>query len=542
MSSSAQTTPPPTPRKTTPGWWKHVSAAVLLLVLVLTLQRLSGAYESDLGAHPDEPTHFVTGLLVRDYLVTGIPRNPMAFARDYYDHYPKVALGHYPPVFYLLQAAWTLPFTPAKTSILLFMAVLSASFAYTVFFILNRAVGFLPGLMGSLLCAALPVVQLQATQVMSDLPLAIFCLFAALAFARYLETERLRDAVLFGLLASAATLTKGSGLLLALVPPLAIAFARRIELVRRLSFWMPALIVAVLCGPWMVATYHITREGMMDQSPLEYVATALPYYVGKAFHVFGFALPVFAVAGAILRANRTESGKIAFAPGFAACLALLLAVLAFYFLVPAGFDPRYLLPAAPALIILAVAGASSLSGMMREKWNTAAPLLTALPFALLLGLFLVKPFHVVKKHFRGYTSLVERLLAESESNRHKILVSSDARGEGAVIATIAMKEKRPGHRVERASKLLSESDWLGRHYKLKAQSPEAVTALLKKRRIRWIITDGSIPKSRQTRHWQLLADTLKNSPENFRLIAEFPIQRKPGKKTRTACLYRRNAP
>ena len=34
----------------------------------------------------------------------------MAFAENYYLHYPEVAMGHWPPGFYLLQAVWTLLF------------------------------------------------------------------------------------------------------------------------------------------------------------------------------------------------------------------------------------------------------------------------------------------------------------------------------------------------------------------------------------------------------------------------------------------------
>ncbi|NIP96904.1 MAG: hypothetical protein GWO24_27105, partial [Akkermansiaceae bacterium] len=47
----------------------------------------------------------------------------------------------------------------------------------------------------------------------------------------------------------------------------------------------------------------------------------------------------------------------------------------------------------------------------------------------------------------------------------KLLVSADARGEGAFISEVAILDgNRPSHTVERSSKTLSKSDWLGRGY------------------------------------------------------------------------------
>src|SRR5262249_27717347 len=47
------------------------------------------AFASELGAYSDEPAHYVTGIMVHDYLTHAFPHNPMAFARDFYDRFPK---------------------------------------------------------------------------------------------------------------------------------------------------------------------------------------------------------------------------------------------------------------------------------------------------------------------------------------------------------------------------------------------------------------------------------------------------------------------
>ena len=78
-------------------WKQDIMALVLFLAATVGWQLQTGAYKSEFGGHPDEAAHYVTGLMIRDYLTGGIPEHPMKFARNYYDHYPKVALGNWPP-------------------------------------------------------------------------------------------------------------------------------------------------------------------------------------------------------------------------------------------------------------------------------------------------------------------------------------------------------------------------------------------------------------------------------------------------------------
>ncbi|HJZ98096.1 MAG TPA: oligosaccharide flippase family protein, partial [Candidatus Solibacter sp.] len=73
-----------------------IPMAVFLLAAIV-LQWRDGAFHAEFDGHPDEAGHFITSLMIRDYAATRIGTNPLAFARDYYLHYPRVALGHWPP-------------------------------------------------------------------------------------------------------------------------------------------------------------------------------------------------------------------------------------------------------------------------------------------------------------------------------------------------------------------------------------------------------------------------------------------------------------
>ena len=44
---------------------------------------------------------------------------------------------------------------------------------------------------------------------------------------------------------------------------------------------------------------------------------------------------------------------------------------------------------------------------------------------------------------------------------------------------MALHEKRPSHIILRATKMLSQSDWMGRHYTLLYQTPEQVMGFLR---------------------------------------------------------------
>jgi hypothetical protein len=82
------------------GRGEAVAAFAVLLGFVVTLQALGGAYASGFGGYPDEPAHLVTSLMVRDFTAGLDFRHAWQFAQQYYLHYPKVAIGVWPPVFY----------------------------------------------------------------------------------------------------------------------------------------------------------------------------------------------------------------------------------------------------------------------------------------------------------------------------------------------------------------------------------------------------------------------------------------------------------
>jgi len=97
---------------------------------------------------------------------------------------------------------------------------------------------------------------------MAEALLALFSLLSLAALIRFLENETLSGAVLFGLLASAAILTKASGLALAVVPVVSLLLTRNPRRLLSPRLCVSAVLVGILCVPYYLLTLKMVRAGM----------------------------------------------------------------------------------------------------------------------------------------------------------------------------------------------------------------------------------------------------------------------------------------
>ncbi|HJT77942.1 MAG TPA: glycosyltransferase family 39 protein [Gemmataceae bacterium] len=502
--------------------WRYLLGSTLAVValawaVAVALQVAGGAYRNEFGGHSDEPGHYITGLMVRDYVAGLHWAHPARFADDYYHHYPKVALGHWPPVFYVVQAAWTLVFTPSRLSVLLLMAVLTAVWAGLLYRAVRADFGAGMGLAMALLLVLLPLVQQGTDLLMADTLTSLFCLGAVLCFGRFLDTGLWRSALAFGVVASLAILTKGSGLVLGLVPLLAVVLSRRFGVLRRPAFWCVPLVVAVLCGPWCVATLGLAHNGFDRPSPaLAFTIPALGFYGLGLVRITGIGLSAVAVLGLFVKVIRPwwhggAEGK------WATAAALLIALLVFHGVVPVGFETRYLLPAAPLVLLFLAAGMAWLAERLPARWP--APGRLAAVGVAVAFVFAVETFTIPGQPWYGFGPVAQELIAKPDLRGATLLVSSDPRGEGAFIAEVAAHEERPGHTVLRGSKLLAKDDWMGHGYEPLYRTQEALTRRLEEAGVAVVVVDTSAPESPDLEHHRLLLEALESDPAHWRLTS-----------------------
>jgi hypothetical protein len=504
-----------------------------LFPLVLALQWFNRAYASDLGAHADEPAHLVTGLMVRDYLAGPLWRleSPVVFAKTYYERFPKIALGHYPPVFYIVEGIWLLPFR-TQTMALLLCAVITAATASLVIRLAVPLTGWPSALAAGVAFCCVQPVQTYSAIVMSDLMMVGWCLAALIAWRRFAQSQKSRDALLFGTCATAAILTKGSGMALALVPLLAMLLSGSLRLLKRRALWLAPLPVLILALPWMAATSSITREGMTGQTPLAFFREALPFYLRALPSTFGWAATAGLAGATLLLLHRLKKRQRP-DPTQALLWSMLIASLLLSSIIPAGLDGRYLLPILPSVLIL---GLEAVQRGVLDRILPSGPHRLAADWgkgviaaALLVGGKLDAP----DKWISGPSALVQQI-GETATVRHRplrLLVSSDASGEGSLIAAAALRS--PSElAVLRGTKSLSTSDWMGRSYQVRFDSKETLSQLLKTQGVDYLVIDDGVSQEAWTPHHRLLqAFFAEKTPEGFGPALTVPAERRDRKST-----------
>ncbi|HUO93339.1 MAG TPA: glycosyltransferase family 39 protein, partial [Rhizomicrobium sp.] len=334
----------------TPGSAQAVGFALLFIAVAFAAQLLSSGYTSDQGQTADEAAHFVTALMMFDYVSHHLGANPLAFAKTYYEHFPRVAIGHWPPLFEALLAVL---FTIARRSwvALAFQAVVTGLCAALPAATTSRRFGSAMGVLAGLIVLAVPQLIFSVNTVMADNFLAVLVFASAAAWSRLFRRRDWPSALLFSVSAAAAILTKGSGLGLAFLPLIHLALKRDIRFLFDRKVLVSAALVGLASGPWYVLTYKMQATGFVYAWGLSYSGVALPRFAGA----FALALGVpgligFLWSGALAVRSPLSDERL----DLAAFLAAALAMLAIIVIVPADIDNRYVIPAIPVAAVAAV--------------------------------------------------------------------------------------------------------------------------------------------------------------------------------------------
>jgi hypothetical protein len=499
---------------------RNLAWFLVLFVITVLLQVASGAYQSEFGSYPDEPAHYVTSLMVREYLkAPGM--HPLAFAENYYDHYPKVAFGHWPPVFYIVQSVWMLLFSASRASVRLEIAFTTALLAFCFYRETKRIFGIAAACLGALLLVCLPLVQSCTDQEMSETLLVLFCFWAAVYFVRYLVSEHWKDSMWFGIFLSLAVLTKGNGWLLCLIPLVALPLTHKVSLILRRSFWVSVLIVGVTCLPWQLMTMGVAAQGWTGGSTpsVHYTVNALSAFAVIIVRMIGPALFALAALGILAEVVHPLIRRKSVAPFPAVMLGLILATWVFHSLVPAGVEDRKMVMAVPALILFLIAGGFWLanrlpSGAPWAKWRRALVTVAA------GGLFAAETFAVPHDRRFGYIQTARFIVTNPEFRDATILSSSNSIGEGLLVSEVAMLEPRPKATIIRATKTLARMNWDGSSYQSLLNSPEEVIVALNRSHVSLVVVDRW-PLESEFPHNKLLLRTIDSNPSHFQLLASF---------------------
>ena len=312
----------------------HLALVVILAcILVVMVQIHIGAYTAELGY--DESSHYVSGLLIYDYLASALFQSPMQFLRDFASAYPLVGIGHWGPFWYLVEAIWMFLFGESRMAIMAFSAATTVAIAVLLYSFTVKSLGKILAVFLALAFVCSPITQLSSTAVIPDGAVTLICFAGTIVWSRYTQTLNSRYSVAFGVIAALGLLTKGNAGCLALVPPIFLLVDRNWEILRRASFWAPVGIVLAAAGPWYLVTYHQVSQGFRYGWGWPYTSVAVPENFQILAAAYGPVLLGIAPLGLI---PLFRSGYCRVKDLSRVGVALLIAVIVFQCVVPAAIQ------------------------------------------------------------------------------------------------------------------------------------------------------------------------------------------------------------
>ena len=203
----------------------------------------------------------------------------------------------------------------------------------------------------------------------------------------------------------------------------------------------------------------------------------------------------------------------------------------------AAIEPRFLVPAAAALIPLVLSGLMWLAGSIGPR---TIPRMIRAAALLAFGILISphKTFAIPHKPYRGFAEVADFIQSDPSLRRAAILVSSASDGEGLLISEIVMRYSSSEGFILRASKILGEADWMGRDYKPRFNSADDLFLYLQELRPALIVIEDergiATPK-----HQEMLMQVCREHPDYWRSAGTFPTKSPADLRGNKIYVYRR---
>lgn len=418
----------------------------------------------------DEPSHFLNSYFISSYLKGHLGANPLAYATDYYVHYPKISIGHWPPAYYGLLGLVFLVIPTSYPWVFALNVLIASLPALGVAALLKRLSGRTVALAGVAIYMLTPLVAEGQIMFMVDQPLAACLLAAAAVWMAYAVRQTWVRAIGFAALAALAVLIKGNGWIAVLIPVFHMALTKKWRLLLSLKIVVAAALGALVVVPWYLVTANIAADGFNYQAGLPYAWQALRANMG--FLANNISLPgMVLVLFAVVTEWRVRKAEPARWNVIAGLLSLILATLVLQSIVPVDIVDRYMAPALPSMVVLAMLGAWRLAHLPGPARIAAV----VLPFCMVVPGLL----HLAQRLPKADVG-AEAAAAMVNASAAPVVTVVDgvASYEGSVIAAGAVQDPQLHHYMVRSSKILAVSNFMGSHYSLQFAGSAGVLAEL----------------------------------------------------------------
>jgi 4-amino-4-deoxy-L-arabinose transferase-like glycosyltransferase len=458
----------------------------------------------------------VGAVMVRDWLASGRWLTPLTFARDYYTHYPFFAVGYWPPLFSVVTGVWLLVAGVGRLQAVIIPALFAAGTGWLVFRFVRLRVGFLAGVCAVTLYLSLPAVRQWMCAVMVDHMTAFLCIAVAACLVRYLKRPVVWNGFFCGVACGCAILSKYNAVYTAVLPFLAVVVLRRVELLRKPSFLVQPVIVALMVVPWAFWTKGLAFYGVPSEREA-LTAKRAALFVLATLKLFPPALMVVVILGllVLVRPRAWRADLVVLSPLAAGHLACLI-------LSPVTAEQRYLLVPAAVLLVASFTGWSEVlsSISLGGNWVTASSVFaTILAVSFAVSQFGYFPRKPPQEHISSAIALVVK-----DSARAAQTVVVPPLFEGPAIAEfVAQSRHRPDHYLLRPGKVLAHSDWFGGSYSLAFATPEEMMEYFRQHPVNLLMWTESREATLQA-HARIMSEMLRRYPLSWHRVPSLHLE------------------
>lgn len=464
------------------AWLIFVACSLVVFALARYLDVFANGFSNS-----DEPSHFVNSYFIWGYLSHGQFANPIAFAEQFYIAYPKLSLGHWPPLYYTLVGGLFLVFSAVPETAVWINLFVTVFVGFLLAMMLRPSVGLGWSLVSALVLTLLPLSLVALNFFMLDQPLTLIVLLSAWVWLRFAYQPSYNFGLLYGTLAAAAILVKGNGWLLVLFPMFHILFARRWALLRDPRMYAGALLCLLAVLPWYMVTAKISADGFNYAFGIDYAAKALTQNLLTLYHNIGFfGLVLVSVALTMLwSAGDSQRGQAVLVR---IAVSMIAAVLLLQSLVPVDIVSRYMMPSMPFLVLLAILGIVEMEHF--ACFETRPAILRGAQALAVLLVLLPSLMNLSSATPQADLRMADAATMVVDPQQVQVVViDGSPAGEGAFIAEAVVASKARDLYVVRSSKILSESNFMGTDYRLLAETPAEVGGIVRNIGAQYIVVE-----------------------------------------------------
>ncbi|GAC1409893.1 MAG: hypothetical protein NVSMB6_10060 [Burkholderiaceae bacterium] len=474
----------------------------------------------------DASRHAMNGVFLRDFVMDGGLLRPMQFATAYYQQYPAINIGFYPPFMYVSAVPLLILFGTSHYVSQVVVSLYACGCGVLVYLICLPRIGRMSAVATALFVMALPAMALWSRQVQLDVPAVALLLATAWTLILFLKAGRSRWLLLTAMFLGLAMLTRVQAVYAVPAVLLLAVFHPMPQKPRLRIYVFAGVLLSVLAFPPVAMTFYFSQVtqnlavAMPDMPRLESFANWTWYarWMPEQLGIPGVAVTLCGLICAmnvVVRRDTCVEMRVVAAFALSSWL---------FFSIISNKEPRFDLPTLPFLVMIAVFGL-----------HTTVPRLSRVSLPVLAGWMIYQTLAIAQVPVvSGFKPAV--ILAQQYAPLNsKVLIS--AHRDGSFIFGMRTLGARRDIGVRRADKLFVEINIMRQlGVRDRNLSVEQISKILVDENVSVIVAQtGYLSDQPTMRHFQQLLDGGKS----FVVQTRIPMQGQLGPDEHELVVYRR---